>query len=202
MNPVRNIRWAGLALLLVAPQSPGADIPKSADALKWDIGRITSPESLAEMKALQFRVKEVNKQALPSTVGLLVGMGAGSGVIVSEDGLVLTAAHVIGKPRQPITFVLADGTFVKPGDDPLCVRRLTGFEGGTAFVHPVTNEGGPDLDRAGFPRVQALGDQQFGPRRFGVVGTQKALRTIQIRIRYLTGQTNGFAVPLLDERGQ
>ena len=102
-----------LAAILSTTPAFAADIPKAAEAVKWETTRITSPESVAEMKALQTRVKDVSKQALPSTVGLLVGIGAGSGVIVSEDGLVLTAAHVIGKPRQPITFVLSDGTFVK-----------------------------------------------------------------------------------------
>ena len=79
----------------------------------WATERTSSPETLEELKSLQDRVKELAKQASQSTVGLLVGQGAGSGVIVSEDGLVLTAAHVIGKPRQPIVFVLSDGTTVK-----------------------------------------------------------------------------------------
>ncbi len=115
MNLERPCRSAGLVLaaLVLAGPTNAADIAKTAEALKWETARITSPESVAEMKALQTRVKEVSRQSLPSTVGLLVGVGAGSGVIVSEDGLVLTAAHVVGKPRQPITFVLSDGTFVK-----------------------------------------------------------------------------------------
>ena len=102
-----------LAAILSTTPAFSADIPKAAETSTWETARITSPQSVAEMKALQTRVKDVSKQTLASTVGLLVGIGAGSGVIVSEDGLVLTAAHVIGKPRQPITFVLSDGTFVK-----------------------------------------------------------------------------------------
>ncbi len=115
MNPARTRFWFGLAiaLLIGSPFAGAADISKAVEPSKWETGRITSPESVVEMKALQLRVKEVSKQALSSTVGLLVGNGAGSGVIVSEDGLVLTAAHVIGKPRQSITFVLSDGSFVK-----------------------------------------------------------------------------------------
>ena len=35
--------------------------------------------------------------------------GAGSGVIVSEDGLVLTAAHVIGKRGEKMMVTLAGG---------------------------------------------------------------------------------------------
>lgn len=102
-----------LAALLFVTPAFAAELPKVAETIKWETARITSPESVAEMKALQTRVKYVNQQALPSTVGILAGTGAGSGVIVSEDGLVLTAAHVIIRPRQQITFVLSDGTFVK-----------------------------------------------------------------------------------------
>jgi serine protease Do len=40
-------------------------------------------------------------------------MGAGSGVIVSEDGLVLTAAHVSGDPGKDCILILPDGKRVK-----------------------------------------------------------------------------------------
>jgi len=100
------VAWA----LSIAPFAIAAETAKKT---AWDTDRTSSPETLEELKALQNRVKELAKKASQSTVGLLVGQGAGSGVIVSEDGLVLTAAHVIGKPRQPIVFVLSDGSTVK-----------------------------------------------------------------------------------------
>jgi len=120
----RTGRMSGIALaaILFAIPASAADIPKVAGTAQWDIARITSPESVAEMKALQTLVKQVNKQSLSTTVGLLIGNAAGSGVIVSEDGLVLTAAHVVGKPRQPVIFVLSDGTFVK--GESLGINRL------------------------------------------------------------------------------
>ena len=79
----------------------------------WDATRNTSPETVEELKALQEQIKQITTATTRSTVGLLVGMGAGSGVIVSEDGLVLTAAHVIGKPGQRVMVILSDGTRVK-----------------------------------------------------------------------------------------
>jgi serine protease Do len=93
--------------------TPFVSAAETAKKPAWDTDRTSSPETLDELKSLQARVKELAKKASQSTVGLLVGQGAGSGVIVSEDGLVLTAAHVIGKPRQPIVFVLNDGSTVK-----------------------------------------------------------------------------------------
>lgn len=92
-----------------------ASIPTAAPA--WDTARTTSPETVDELKALQAKVKAVYTKALPTTVALLLGGdgagSAGSGVIVSDDGLVLTAAHVIGKPREPVVFVLPDGKTVR-----------------------------------------------------------------------------------------
>jgi serine protease Do len=95
------------------PATPVTATTKAVKAITWDAARTTSPDSVGELKALQERVKQVVHEVTPSTVGLLVGMGAGSGVIVSEDGLILTAAHVIGKPGRTIRVVLADGTIVK-----------------------------------------------------------------------------------------
>jgi len=111
MNAVRTLRPAALVALLwlVAAASP----LRADTKITWDPARTTSPETVDELKALQEKVKEVVHKVTPSTVGLLVGPGAGSGVIVSTDGLVLTAAHVIGKPGTSIRFVLADGTVVK-----------------------------------------------------------------------------------------
>jgi serine protease Do len=103
-------------ILLLAASSFAADKP---DLLTWETTRTTAPDSVDELKALQAKVKQVQKKANPCTVGLLLagsgspfsepGMSCGSGVIVSEDGLVLTAAHVISKPRERVLFVLSDG---------------------------------------------------------------------------------------------
>ncbi|MCU0706329.1 MAG: S1C family serine protease [Fimbriiglobus sp.] len=115
--------WAlGLSALTASPvladEPPKqTSIPAPATALSWATGRITSPETVDELKALQTKVKAVYQKSLPTTVGLLLGGqgggSAGSGVIVSADGLVLTAAHVIGRPREAVAFVLADGRTVK-----------------------------------------------------------------------------------------
>jgi serine protease Do len=112
MTLSRRVFFAPLFFLALGFASP-VNAAETAKKPAWETDRTSSPETLEELKALQARVKELAKKASNSTVALLVGQGAGSGVIVSEDGLVLTAAHVIGKPRQPIVFVLTDGTTVK-----------------------------------------------------------------------------------------
>jgi len=80
---------------------------------KWDPKRISTPETLPELKALETAVKKVVDKCTPATVGVMIGAGAGSGVIVTEDGVVLTAAHVSGEPGRDCTLILPDGTRVK-----------------------------------------------------------------------------------------
>ncbi len=85
----------------------------AAPAPGWEAARTTSPDSVEELKDFQSKVKATTTKVTPATVGLLVGAGAGSGVIVSDDGLILTAAHVIGVPDTDVIVVLADGTRVR-----------------------------------------------------------------------------------------
>lgn len=111
MNAVRMRRILPATLLVLLALSTSA--PAEPAKAVWDPARTTSPESVEELRALETRVKQVVEKSMPATVGLLVGNGAGSGVIVSEDGLVLTAAHVIGKPDASIRIVLSNGSVVK-----------------------------------------------------------------------------------------
>ena len=76
-------------------------------------GRV-APVSKAELRILEERLRRVAAAVLPCTVGVEVGGGSGSGVIVSEDGFVLTAGHVSGTPGRKVMIVLQDGRRV-PG---------------------------------------------------------------------------------------
>jgi serine protease Do len=109
MTAARSRSWAPFFVLVLA-----ASAARSADTKPtWDPVRTTFPATTDELKALQNSVKQVVEKTTPATVAILLGNGAGSGVIVSDDGLVLTAAHVIGWPGQNCIVELPDGKRVK-----------------------------------------------------------------------------------------
>lgn len=109
--PLAAALLAGLAAPSAADDPP---VNKASAKLPaWDITRTTAPASIEDLRALEVATKRVVDKCTPATVGLFVGMGAGSGVIVSEDGLVLTAAHVSGAPGTKCSVVLPDGTRVE-----------------------------------------------------------------------------------------
>ncbi len=71
------------------------------------------PENVADLRLLEAQVQKVAGQAVAATVEIEVGHNIGSGVIISREGLVLTAAHVIGGQNRPVTLELADGRHLK-----------------------------------------------------------------------------------------
>jgi len=93
-----------LALLLL----PGAI---RADTAKVD----KVAPSLDTLKATERRVEQVVAKVLPCTVCVrsATRRGAGSGVVVSEDGLVLTAAHVTRAAGNDLVVIFPDGREVK-----------------------------------------------------------------------------------------
>lgn len=78
------------------------------------IGLLFTPAAFADkdvdfLKNLNNQVKNVNKKVTPATIAIISPVGStGSGVIVSSDGLILTAAHVI-QGADDVTIVFPDG---------------------------------------------------------------------------------------------
>lgn len=73
----------------------------------------SEPGSVAQLRAMQERVRNVAERVFDATVNIQMGDSQGTGVIVTSDGYVLTAAHVVGRPGTPATVVLRDGTRLK-----------------------------------------------------------------------------------------
>jgi serine protease Do len=100
MRP-RSLLLTPLAIaLLVVPAWADAPLTKE-------------PTSIKELKDLQSRVQDVYKKVTPAVVGIRIGGASGSGVIVTEDGYVLTAGHVSGKPESDCVVIFPDGKELK-----------------------------------------------------------------------------------------
>lgn len=70
-----------------------------------------TPQSPADLQRIQSQVQRNLPAAKRVTVAIW-GDGSGSGVIVSPDGLVLTAGHVCGEKGSDLTVILSDGRHV------------------------------------------------------------------------------------------
>jgi len=68
------------------------------------------PESREDLIAIQTSLQKHLAEARQATVCIKMGQGSGTGVIVSESGLVLTAAHVISGVQKDMKVIMEDGT--------------------------------------------------------------------------------------------
>ena len=69
-----------------------------------------APESLDDLRAMEQHVQKLSPRLQACTVGVSIGRAQGSGVVVTPDGYVLTAAHVIGRPGRACTVIFPDGS--------------------------------------------------------------------------------------------
>jgi serine protease Do len=76
------------------------------------------PQNLDELRAMQQHVQTLIKKVMPTVVSIELRSSQGSGVVVTEDGYVLTAGHVISKPNKPAICRF------KEGDGPVRAKTL------------------------------------------------------------------------------
>ncbi len=111
----------------------------------------STPADLDDLRAIENHVQQLAKAVLPSTVNVRVGAAQGSGVIVSRDGYVMTAAHVIGKPGRSVVFTFHDGKTARG-------TTLGVFKSVDAGLAKITTKGKwPMLEKADSSRVR-VGD--------------------------------------------
>jgi serine protease Do len=86
--------------------------PLSAERLA--INDQPAPSGLGDLREIQAHLKAALPRAREATVCIeLEEAGSGSGVVISEDGLILTAAHVTGGVGREFTVKFEDGREVK-----------------------------------------------------------------------------------------
>ena len=97
-----------IVLVLLPPLFAGEEPKHERNA-----AAVAAPKNVAELKTIETQVKKLVDKILPCTVGVQVGAARGSGVIISEDGYVMTAGHVVDMSGRDVTFFLSDGKTVK-----------------------------------------------------------------------------------------
>ena len=103
-NPSRFIFALLLGLVALTPLHAESRLPALDKPL---------PENVQDLRAIQERVKKVAAKVAPCVVSIRIGNAAGSGVIVSKDGYVLTAGHISGEADRRADIILPDGRRVK-----------------------------------------------------------------------------------------
>lgn len=163
-----------------------------------------APESRKDVQAIQDALTKVLPKAREATVCIDIGDGSGSGVIVSPDGLVLTAAHVSTGVGKDVTVILEDGRKVK--------AETLGLVASTDAAMVKITEKGPwpfiEIDKEGTTHlgdwVFSLGHSGgFDKDRGSVVRLGRLVRvaqtTIQTDCSLIGGDSGG---PLFDMNGQ
>jgi serine protease Do len=131
MNWDATRKWSFAALVLLGasiaaagqeqapPAEPAAEAAASATAAV--VPEVPVPEAfskdaptdLEDLRAMETHVRMLVQKLRECTVSVQIGSSQGSGVIVTADGYVLTAAHVIGRPGRECRVVLNDGTRIR-----------------------------------------------------------------------------------------
>ncbi len=164
------------------------------------------PETRADLNLIEETLRKSLPHAKAATVCIDLGEGTGSGVIVTADGLVMTAAHVSTGVGKDVTVIMPDGTKLKAET----LGLMAEFD--AALVQIV--EGKPE---GGFPFVEVnrnddlkLGDWIFS---LGYAGGFDLERGVVVRLGRLvriantTIQTDGTLIggdsggPLFDMEG-
>ncbi|MEW6156365.1 MAG: trypsin-like peptidase domain-containing protein [Verrucomicrobiota bacterium] len=67
------------------------------------------PESPQDLKSIEQHLQKLVPRVSPAVVAVQVGGATGSGVVITADGIVLTAAHVCDEPNREVRFTFPDG---------------------------------------------------------------------------------------------
>jgi serine protease Do len=97
-----------IALFVPALLSACVDISRDVQADETE-QLTTTPAVVQDLGAGERSLINIVQRVSPAVVGVRTNSGAGSGVIIRQDGLILTNAHVVGNSRN-VVISLANGT--------------------------------------------------------------------------------------------
>jgi len=99
-------------LVLDQPPPDAPNLARPAPARPANVPAVFSravPASMVDLRNVEQHVEALVGRVSPAVVAVEVGFGSGSGVIISADGLVLTAGHVCGAANRDVRFTFPDG---------------------------------------------------------------------------------------------
>jgi serine protease Do len=106
-NPMRASLCLVARLLLLSCLPIFVVQSKGAKFAPWNL---LLPNSVNDLEAIQSRIQNSFYRVKKSVVSVVAEDGAGSGVVVSPEGLILTAAHVIGESGREMKVIFEDGS--------------------------------------------------------------------------------------------
>lgn len=184
---------------LQAPKPASADPSELAAAFTK-----ATPGSITDLRLMEQHVKALVARVSAAVVAVEVGYSSGSAVVISADGLVLTAGHVCGKPGRDVRFTFPDGKTARGktlGVDRVSDTGLMRITDSGPWPHAAMGE----LERARIGDwVLALGHPGgFDPRRSLVVRLGRIIRlapqALQTDCTLSPGDSGG---PLFDMYGR
>ncbi|MCP4849292.1 MAG: PDZ domain-containing protein [Verrucomicrobiaceae bacterium] len=199
---MQGLRRVSIITFLLGISSGAAPLT-AKDARIHPVFGKTAPESPEDLLGIQKQVDSVLNQAKQATV-CIVGNGSGSGVIVSEDGLVLTAGHVSGDPGNKVQVVMPDGTKLEAES----LGRSAAADSGLVRItekkkHPFVDIAPPaTLFRGDW--IFAIGHPGGFDKKRGIVlrlgrVIHRSTNTIQSDCKLIGGDSGG---PLFDMQGR
>lgn len=163
-----------------------------------------APESQQDLKLIQDTLLASIPKAKAATVSIDLGNGFGSGVIVSKEGLVMTAAHVTGGVGKKVTIIMPDGTRLK-------AKTLGLMSDTDAALAQITEPGVYPFVEINRANDMKLGDWVFSLGHSGGFNKDRgavARLARLVRVANTTYQTDGTLIggdsggPLFDIQGR
>jgi serine protease Do len=98
----------GLSVLLLSTAS-AADTKKPVEIpTPPKVFEKKNPTSVEDLKEIEKHIAILTEKLSPTVVNLKLGGSEGSGVVVSEDGYILTAGHVTSRPNLAVLITFPD----------------------------------------------------------------------------------------------
>jgi serine protease Do len=95
-----------------AEPAPGTEVPVATELVSL-LERGGTPTNIDQLRMLEEQQKRVAQAAVSCAVSVQIGPAQGGGVIVTDTGYVLTAAHVAMRPGKKAMVTLSNGRRVR-----------------------------------------------------------------------------------------